>query len=1615
MNESAWNGTTGEVKDFSVNGNNGTATNGPTITSSGKYGNAGSFDGSNDYVNIGNTIPVLQPTGNFTVAGWFKTVSPNQQQIFSSYYQSTTIAGIILGVNVGGSLQHKLGILTGKNTGTTNNTDYKILNGTSNVDDGNWHYGAGVWDGTTLYLYVDGNLEASTPWSDAPGYAAGNSVHIGNHGFSAGYFSGNLDDTRVYNRALAASEVQQLYQNPGSIASYPSSSITFATEEKAPQPVAYWAFDEGTGTVVNDGTSNKNNGTLVNMATSPSATNSGWMSEDMCVSGKCLGFDGINDYVRNTAVSLNPSTAFTLSFWMKLTRATNTDVIGEISSGTTCNNNPQVWISNGGGGSTVGDVVLGKCGNGNGPSVGSATSIVNKWTYITFVYNGTTTSAYKDGVLISTFTYTWPSFSTSWLTMGGARNDLNFMRGFLDEVKVYPYARTAAQVKADFASRGGSIGNSGVLGVASNNNIAALSQGLVGYWKMNEATWSGTLNEVLDSSGNGNNGQAYGAASAKAYPGVGKYGNGGVFDGVDDYVSMGNVLNSGTSDFTWSSWIYARSPGTGRQTIMAKDQSSGPQMRLNLNDAGNTGKLYFTIGGSLAYPFVSNSVISSNAWTLVTVTRSGGQNYRIYINGVLDSSATSTSVDNITSSVNFQLGARVNPGGTGGFDLFNGSLDETRVYNRALSSADVSNLYNFAPGPVGYWNLDEKSGTTASDTSGNGNTGTLNGSPSWVSGKVGGATQFSGSNTITVPDSTSTNFGTGDFTMETWVKTTAYPTSPGTYGGYIYKLTNSGGFTGYDLGVGTTGQLRFELGDTAGIVSSTFGASAVVPLNTWTHVAVSVNRSAQATLYINGIKAGTPITVSARTGSVTNPAVVTLSRDAVGGVYHQGILDEVKLYNYARTQSQIMEDMQGSHPAVMGARTGSMVGYWDFDEGYGTTANDRSGNNNVGTLTNMATAPSTSTSGWSGSGRFNKALNFDGSNDVVSMGNQSSLDPQGSFSLSTWVKTTQSLAGSTYGSIVGKGQLTGSINGYGIFLNGDDSSKVVFQVRQVTGNTFVQVTGGSINDGRWHHVVGTRDYSTNTSKIYVDGVLKSTDSTTALTTGSNTAPFSIGARDASGFGFFFSGSVDETKFYNGVLTAEDVKRDYNRGTSQQMGSTGTTATGVNDNSGDRSYCPPGDSTATCGPVGEWNFEEKQGTTANDSTGNGNTGTLTSGPAWTTGKIGAGVSLDGVDDYINVPFSTSLDFSGTNKMTVSTWYKTSEVKSDAFIVIHNSTGATGRILEMASGRLYFQLGNGTTLVSVSDPAVTADGKWHYGVATYDGSNLRLYRDGLLVATNAQTGNLPTTSAGNLIGQGNNSLRYFTGQLDQIRFYNYARSAAQVAWDYNRGAPLAWYDLDECQGNIAHDNSGFGNDGTINLGASGTQTTAGTCQTSSTAWGNGVTGKINSSLNFDGTDDYICILSGGSCAANALFTGLTTSRTYSVWLKTTATTRRGILTNVSNFVLDINQSASGKIRYYGGGGFIYSNKAVNDGNWHLLTVTQSGTAATIYIDGVLDNTGTFTPSTPSGAFYIGSDSGLPNYFQGQLDDVRVYNYPLTSQQVKTLYTGGAIRFAPSTGQP
>ena len=215
-------------------------------------------------------------------------------------------------------------------------------------------------------------------------------------------------------------------------------------------------------------------------------------------------------------------------------------------------------------------------------------------------------------------------------------------------------------------------------------------------------------------------------------------------------------------------------------------------------------------------------------------------------------------------------------------------------------------------------------------------------------------------------------------------------------------------------------------------------------------------------------------------------------------------------------------------------------------------------------------------------------------------------------------------------------------------------------------------------------------------------------------------------------------------------------------------------------------------------VVHYTFDEGSGTTAGESSGNGNTGTLTNGPVWVEGKVGSGaLSFDGTNDYINAGTGANI----TGAITVSAWFKKMINSGGSKTLV-----ARGTILGTPSAEQYalffpsyditiprFSVSNGTTrIVSVAPASSVPNGVWNHIVGTYNGADTtRLYVNGTQVDTDttASFGLLNSTPNPNALGIGaiqNGAAGWFNGPLDDVRIYNRALSVSEVSDLYALGS-------------------------------------------------------------------------------------------------------------------------------------------------------------------------------------------------------------------------------------
>lgn len=237
---------------------------------------------------------------------------------------------------------------------------------------------------------------------------------------------------------------------------------------------------------------------------------------------------------------------------------------------------------------------------------------------------------------------------------------------------------------------------------------ASLSANLSAYWSMDEAAWVNdcTTGTVIDDSGNNNTGKACPATTGPVSGTAGKFGNGGTFDGVNDFVNAG----SGTSiddltvgDFTVSGWLLVNTT-SGYQNVINKDNNGDNGWAIYLQVHPTTSALRFRLGRSttdLLYQ-TTTTAITNGTWTHFTTVyqnNSGNPTVKLYINGVeltpVSSSAGAGTIDS-DAARSLEIGRQ----NSAFASLFNGMMDDIRIYTVALTAGDVTNLYQLDLSPT---------------------------------------------------------------------------------------------------------------------------------------------------------------------------------------------------------------------------------------------------------------------------------------------------------------------------------------------------------------------------------------------------------------------------------------------------------------------------------------------------------------------------------------------------------------------------------------------------------------------------------------------------------------------------------------------------------------------------------------------------------------------------------------------------------------------------------------------------------------------------------------------------------------------------------------------------
>jgi hypothetical protein len=1126
-----------------------------------------------------------------------------------------------------------------------------------------------------------------------------------------------------------------------------------------------------------------------------------------------------------------------------------------------------------------------------------------------------------------------------------------------------------------------------------------ITPGPVAFWKFDEGVDNtcSAIDDVCDNSGHGNDGVITDATwqtedmcvSGKCLS----------FDGVNDGIVLDFDSSQGSySALTVSTWVRLGDK-EGKQVIL--NEQGINSIWLNFDTSGND-KVNFYLGDTTNVGYHdSNTTLSRNEWHLITLTYDDSSNEaKLYIDAVLDSTITTSGTVNLDASMT--IGKRESP-----TNYFDGRIDQMKIYRYARSADEIKQDYTVYDAPqgggailgtqdqvfmsnglIGYWDMDEAS-TPSIDYAGRGFDATWNGDAASGTGKFsGGITQADGgAGYLSVSDTGDPfDMGTSNFSVAMWFKldSLSSPDAPELLDKMLVATT------GYHLRVGYNDEIELQIKGTNGDVEVN-SADSVITTDTWYHVVAVYDNENGHKIYINGQQSGS--TQSGDAGNIDNTDTLRIGI-GFNSWELDGTYDEVRIFNKA-LNSQEATDLYNWLPDTIltNFTLPNPIAHWSFDEQQGQTSND-SISSNDGTR-GADTGSSTDDPTWKtdSSCKLNGCLSFDGS-DYINLGDIAGYKIVDK-TISFWANPTGSISGTS--PIIS--------NGGGNWYAGFASTNRMITSHSKTDTTQQTTYSGdneAISDA-WHHY--SYSFSTVgsdvTVKMYVDAELVTT---TSYDTGYGTnygTNFVLGTFSSGAL--FFTGLIDEVKIYNSALSLGQIKRDMNSGSVLSYSTTVNERDNITDGAGNPS-------------TGYWSFDENTGTSTTYDKGSDQLdGTLNGSMTendWVRGKYGSALEFDGTDDYIEVDPTWLAE---STNYTVMLWFYPNGSTSTDSLFARGSAGGCfynpSISVNEASDIISFKESGCSGSGNLTNQSYPYTNDWIHLAMTRNGETVKGYINGQLMITDTSQPNPTFQSDGRLllgaISQNvSTEVSHTSSMLDEVKVYDYDLTQAQIAYDYNRGKPLAHWKFDECEGSTINDSSGNGNSGTLTIGATGTQASIGTCNTSSTAWGNGSSGKYGSSLNFDGTDDNLLIND------NDKLDGFTQMSTF-FWAKHTASATKEMVVKHLSATSDVNwevfQSGLNIAGRVVGTNVTCTTtgSAFSADVWHHVGMTWDGTNVKMYIDGELMNTcaDSDTMTNSIGNLSIGSYEDLQYPFSGQIDDVRVYNYPLSSNQVKIILNEGA----------
>ena len=886
--------------DQSGSGNNGTLTNATWAgAGNGKFGNALSFNGTNAFVNVPDSNS-LDLTSGMTIEGWVK---PNVVSGFHTFIVKERPGDLVYGLYSSSDANRPQSQVTVGGTA-------RLVDGTASIPAGAWTHLAATYDGAVERLFVNGTQAASLTIAGTI-LTSTSPVKIGGNAIWGEWFNGLIDEVRIYNRALSASEIQGDMNV--------SIGAPDATAPSAPGTLT------ATGTVTN------------------AQLNWGAATDN-------VGVARYNVY-RSTTIGFTPSAA------NRIAQPTGTTYTDPVAAGTYYYRvAAEDAAGNIGPASNEASAAVGDTTPPSAPGTLTATGAIGRATLAW--------AAATDNIGVVRYNV-YRSTTAGFIPGPTNRIAQPTTPGYVDNAApgIYFYRVTAE----DAAGNAGPPTNEATATVTTDTTPPSAPTGLTGpvVGSTVNLAWSASTDNVGVVRYNVHRGTTTGftpsTANRIAQPAGTSYADAGLASGTYYYRvtaedAAGNVsapsaeLSATIGDTTAPTapgGLTANAAGTSISLQWTAATDNLAVVRYNVhrgttsgftpsasNRVGQPTGLTYSDGplapGTYFYKVTAEDAagnvgpVSNTASATIADTTPPSTPGSLVANGgagqaALSWSASTDNVAVVRYNVHRSTVAGFVPSGgnrvaqptsttytdvvAAGTYFYKVTAEDAAGNLSAPSTEAIANVG--APTTVGLvaaYGFDAGSGTTAADQSGTGNTATL-ANTTWAgagAGKFGNALSFNGtSSLVTVADSTSLDLTNG-MTIEGWVNpdvvsgfhTVIVKERPGdlVYGLYSSSDTNR------PQSQVTVGSVRL------------LDAPSAIPAGSWTHLAVTFDGTTQR-LFVNG----TQVSSLASAGSITtSTSPVRIGGNSIWGEYFDGLIDEVRIYNRALTAGEVQTDMNSS-------------------------------------------------------------------------------------------------------------------------------------------------------------------------------------------------------------------------------------------------------------------------------------------------------------------------------------------------------------------------------------------------------------------------------------------------------------------------------------------------------------------------------------------------------------------------------------------------------------------------------------------------------------------------------------------------------------------------------